>query len=244
MQIINLLKDNARSFRNAIRFNHDFRDFKRLSKGKHRFLLDSRDKTCFYESIQGFDRHYIFHTAWAARILRQLKPQCHVDISSSLYFVGICSAFIPIKFYDYRPPNLRLSELSVESADILDLPFADQSVFSMSCMHVIEHIGLGRYGDPLDPEADLKAIKELKRVIAPGGHLLFVVPIGKPKIIFNAHRIYSFEQIKSYFEDFKLTEYALIPDNSTDGSLLLNPPQSISDSQNYACGCFWFSRND
>ena len=52
-------------------------------------------------------------------------------------------------------------------------------------MHVIEHIGLGRYGDEMDPDGDLKAIDELKRVLSRKGDLLFVVPVGKPKIMYN-----------------------------------------------------------
>ena len=64
-----------------------------------------RDKTL----STSFDRHYIFHTAWAARIVSRIKPIFHVDISSSLYFCSLVSAFVPIKFYDYRPVRLGLS---------------------------------------------------------------------------------------------------------------------------------------
>ena len=109
-------------------------------------------------------------------------------------------------------------------------------------MHVIEHIGLGRYGDPLDPNGDLKAIAQLIRVLSIGGSLLFVVPIGKPKIMFNAHRIYSYKQVLEYFSDLKLEEFALIPDNQKDVGLLYNPSEEIVDSQNYGCGCFWFKK--
>ena len=54
------------------------------------------------------------------------------------------SAFIPVEFYDYRPAELSLSGLEFKHADLTHLPFADNSVESLSCMHVIEHIGLGR----------------------------------------------------------------------------------------------------
>jgi hypothetical protein len=45
-------------------------------------------------------------------------------------------------------------------------------------MHVVEHVGLGRYGDPIDANGDAQAIKELKCVLWPGGVLYFVVPTG------------------------------------------------------------------
>jgi hypothetical protein len=117
----------------------------------------------------------------AARIINELKPDIHYDISSSLYFCSIVSAFNKVKFYDFRPANLQLTNLTAESSNLLSLPFEANSISSLSCMHVVEHIGLGRYGDALDPDGDLKAISELKRVLGNEGSLLyFVVPIGKP----------------------------------------------------------------
>ena len=191
-----------------------------------------------------FDRHYIYHTAWAARILSKAKPIKHVDISSSLYFSSIVSAFISVDFYDYRPPELKLSNLRIDRADLLSLPFKDNSIPSLSCMHTVEHVGLGRYGDQLDPDGDLKAIKELVRVLASGGNLFFVVPIGrKPKIMFNAHRIYTTEQILQYFPQLELKEFTLIPEASKDGGLVVNPSKNLLAKQKYGCGCFLFTKN-
>jgi hypothetical protein len=193
-------------------------------------------------SETSFDRHYTYHTAWAARVLARTRPSEHVDISSSLYFVAIASAFIPIRYYDFRPPELRLNNLSVEHADLCALPFQDRAIASISSMHVVEHIGLGRYGDPLDPDGDLKAISELKRVTATGGDLLFVVPVGQPKLMFNAHRIYSYDQVIDYFKDLELIEFALIPDDPQRGGLLAQPTRETANEQSYGCGCFWFRK--
>jgi len=120
------------------------------------------------------------------------------------------------------------------------LPFDDNSVESLSCMHVIEHIGLERYGDPLDPQGDIKAISELKRVSAPNGTLLFVVPLGEHSIIqYNAHRIYNYDQIISLFQGFKLLDFSYINDA---GSYIpqANKPDTVG--QVYGCGCFYFSK--
>lgn len=190
----------------------------------------------------GFDRHYIYHTAWAARKLEEYKPSEHIDISSSLYFAGIVSAFLPVHFFDFRPPNLHLSNLRTGSCNITNLHFPDSSIESLSCMHVIEHIGLGRYGDQIDYDGDLKAIKEIRRVTKSGGILLFVVPVGMAEIQFNAHRIYSPDQITGYFPDFHLLEFALIPDSPKDGGILINPSRDFINQQRYACGCFSFKK--
>jgi hypothetical protein len=109
-------------------------------------------------------------------------------------------------------------------------------------MHVVEHVGLGRYGDPLDPGGDLKAMAELNRVLAPGGDLLFVVPVGKPRLQFNAHRIYAFGQVTGAFADLDLVEFALVPDRKNGPALIPSATKQQADAQRYGCGCFWFRR--
>jgi hypothetical protein len=234
-------------FKKYFLFLKDFFNFKKKSnQNKKRFSIEWKKRyPCLNDNTKEtyFDRHYVYHTGWAARIIAKNNPTYHVDIASSLYFISIASAFVPTKFYDYRPADLKLDNLSSHSADLLNLPFENKSIHSLSCMHVVEHVGLGRYGDPLDPEGDLKAINELQRVVAHKGSLLFVVPIGKPVIMFNAHKIYTPDQIVSYFSELKLKEFSLIPDKEEDGGLIKNPSQQLLNKQIYGCGCFWFVRN-
>jgi hypothetical protein len=150
-----------------------------------------------------FDTHYIYHTAWAARKVKEIDAPYHTDISSSLYFSSIVSAFKPVSFFDYRPAKLNLSGITSGSANLTRLHFDDNTIQSLSCMHTVEHVGLGRYGDPIDPEGDLQAAAELSRVVAQGGSLLFVVPVGKPQIQFNAHRIYSYKMVLDMFPELR-----------------------------------------
>ncbi|MBC7383804.1 MAG: DUF268 domain-containing protein, partial [Bacteroidia bacterium] len=171
-----------------------------------------------------FDAHYIYHPAWAARIIKEINPEKHLDISSTLHFCTILSAFVKTEFYDYRPALLTLSNLKSTSADLTNLFFESNSVDSISCMHTIEHVGLGRYGDKIDPDGDFKAIAELQRVVKAGGSLLIVVPVGKPKIMFNAHRIYSFELINDLFTNFELRNFSLIDDS---GNYLENADKNL-----------------
>jgi len=109
-------------------------------------------------------------------------------------------------------------------------------------MHTVEHVGLGRYDDKLDPDGDLKAMQELIRVLSFGGNLLFVVPVGKPRIIFNAHRIFSYSQICEYFKELEMKEFTLIPDNALDTGMIENASREVADLQSYGCGCFWFQK--
>jgi hypothetical protein len=226
-------------------FKSGYRKLKALEKSSIcRFSLNEKDLIpCLDDNTANtqFDRHYVYHPAWAARILVEANPAKHIDISSSLHFCSILSAFIPTEFYDYRPAALELDNLTCKAGDLHNLPFDTSSIGSISCMHTLEHIGLGRYGDPYDYDGDIKAINELKRVVAIGGMLLIVVPIGhEPRIFFNAHRVYTKEQVLILFQEFTLKEWALIPEDEADGGLVKNPDESLLKSQIYGCGCFCF----
>jgi SAM-dependent methyltransferase len=172
------------------------------------------------------------------RIVAQ-RPGEHVDIGSQAMFVNLLSAVLPVTFVDYRPLEARMEGLTIRSGDILNLPFADGSIESLSCLHVAEHIGLGRYRDPLNPHGTRLACNELKRVLAPGGNLYFALPIGKPRVCFNAHRIHSTKTIIEYFFGLDLVEYSGVH----DGGRYVEDVDidEFVDSQ-YACGLFWFRK--
>jgi hypothetical protein len=229
---------NKKTNLNLERFNKEYREF--FNQNDDRFKIDEKDLyPCLDDNTEftGFDAHYIYHPAWAARVVKRINPKYHVDISSTLNFCSILSAFIEVKFYDYRPAKLKLNNLSSDKIDLTNIFFEDNSQQSVSCMHTIEHIGLGRYGDPIDPKGDLQAINELKRITTPGGSLLLVFPVGKPKIMFNAHRIYSFEMITEMMEGFSLKEFSMVYDNQ---DFIENARPEDVKNQKYACGCFWF----
>lgn len=238
-----------RLLRNQIWFRRDLVRFRSLLAASHdprRFSVRTADLyPCLSDrtATTAFEPHYTYHTAWAARVLAETKPAKHIDISSSLFFAGIVSAFVPIDFYDFRPAPLQLSGLATKSGDLMRLPFADQSVESLSCMHVVEHVGLGRYGDPLDPDGDLKAMAELQRVVAPGGDFLFVAPVGRPRICFNAHRIYAYRHVLVGFKALQLHRSALIPDDAEKVGMIDDPTEDQIDAQSWGCGCFWFKRS-
>lgn len=149
----------------------DFIDFKKSAKaiGKH---FDYELYPCLLDKTTHIpvDPVYFYQDTWAARHIYKIKPKNHVDIGSSFKTIGILSQFVPITYIDIRPPELlELPNLTYVKASILNLPFPSESLESISCLCVVEHIGLGRYGDEIDPDGTEKAIEELKRVLKKGG---------------------------------------------------------------------------
>jgi Caenorhabditis protein of unknown function, DUF268 len=223
-------------------FRLQLKQFRELNNQDNRLTVADQDLYPFLNDATKetkFDTHYIYHPAWATRVVKNINPAKHIDISSTLHFCSTLSAFIPTQFYDFRPAKLVLSNLYCGSADLTNLFFESNSVESISCMHTIEHIGLGRYGDPLDASGDLKAIKELQRVTKINGNLLLVTPLGKPKVQFNGQRIYSFELINDLFEGFELKDFSLVTD---EGEFIEKASPSLVQNQNYGCGCFWYKK--
>lgn len=239
------IKSTIKKIYLSAKYLRDFLLFQKISGSAPRFSMLWKDrKPQLYDNTKAtpFDGHYTYHPAWAARIIAKESPTKHIDIASILTFSTMLSAFIPVEFYDYRPAKITLDDLKTEHADLLSLPFESGSIESLSCLHTLEHVGLGRYGDPLDPNGDIRAINELIRVLAPGGNLLIAVPMGAPKIEFNAHRVYSYEQITNYFKDLTLQDFSLIPDNALDIGMISPATKDQADTQRYGCGCFWFKK--
>lgn len=194
------------------------------------------DKT----STTRVDSHYFYQDLWAFKKIIQHNPPKHIDVGSNVVFVGFLTGITQVSFVDIRPLKVsNVSNLKSIKGSILEMPFEDNSVESLSCLHVAEHIGLGRYGDPLDPLGTKKAAAELSRVLAKGGNLYFSLPVGKPKICFNAHRIHSPRQIVNYFGDLKLIELSGSDDNK---NFIENIDIEILENSRYSCGMFWFTK--
>lgn len=174
------------------------------------------------------DYHYFYQQLWVFRKALQQKPASHLDVGSSYELSGYLSHIVPTTFADLRPIDVKLDNLKIIKADIADLPLDSNSQDSVSCLHTIEHIGLGRYGDKLDADGTKKACRELFRVLKPGGRLYLSVPIGRERVCFNAHRIFHPQTILNYFDGLRLIEFSVIDDGILD----------------YGCGLFLFEKGE
>jgi uncharacterized protein DUF268 len=227
------------SLRNLPHYLIDWLTFRRQSESWSVKVVDSYP--CLSDRLltTPFDPHYFYQGNWLARRLADAKPRQHVDVGSSVLTMGVLSAHVPMIFVDYRPLVARQSGLTCVAADINRLPFADRSVASLSCLHVIEHIGLGRYGDPINVDGAVLAAEELQRLVSEGGSLYLSTPIGRQRVCFNAHRVFAPATILSLFSQLQLKKFSFVSD---DGMLHENVSAALVPDLEYGCGFFEFRR--
>ncbi len=209
---LNLIK----SLKVFLRFTNDLIKYQYTNSNtdKKRYEFNMVDLfPCYWDKTVNtpVEPTYFYQDTWAAGEIFKYKPSYHVDVGSSATTVGIISNFVPTTMVDIRPLPVNLKNLTFKKGSITKLPFEDCSIESLSSLCVVEHIGLGRYGDEIDPFGSEKAISELKRVLTHGGRLLLSVPVdAENKIYFNAHRAFTKDYILKLFFDFELIEDAYI----------------------------------
>lgn len=192
-------------------------------------------------STTKIDPSYFYQANWALRRIYASGVNEHVDVGSQSNFVGMLAAIMPVTFIDIRPLAVSVPNLKVKKGTILDMPYKDNEVTSLSCLHVIEHIGLGRYGDPLDPYGMKKAAEELTRVLAVGGKLCLSLPVGKPRLNFNSQRISSPSTIINYFKNLRLLEFSGVDD---EGHFIEDADIAAFEKLYCGCGLFIFQKTN
>lgn len=161
------------------------------------------------------DFAYPRHDAQVYDLLEQIIPRYGIKRGAD---VGCATGSFPAMQLANGVEECTVFEVrQIEAKDdrvkvrIEDLTYAEdvQPEFDLiTCLSTIEHIGLGRYGDPIDPWGDVKMATNLRRLLRPGGILLISFPVGRGTVVFNMHRIYSEHRRRQLFGDLKLVAYA------------------------------------
>ncbi len=229
------------------RFLRDARAYRKIHKAQTPFPLRwsgikplTRD---FRDSAGTAKGHYFYQDLWAAKSVFAASPSSHVDIGSRIDgFVGHVLSFMPVTVIDVRPLESEVEGLTFIQDDATEMStFDDNSIESLSSLHAIEHFGLGRYGDPIDPNSCFKAMASLARVLKPGGRLYFSGPVGRERLEFNAHRVFCPDTVMQGFSSLQLVSFACVKD---DGEFVRNTtPDSVRNSH-FACGMFEFTKDE
>lgn len=182
--------------------------------------------------------HYFIQDLIVAQEINKRAPEKHLDVGSRIDgFVAHVASFRIVEVWDLRGANMEIPNILFRRVDLLDIPSDELGSHpSVSCLHTIEHIGLGRYGDTFDPGGHLKAVCALCSLLANQGTLYLSFPIGKKAIEFNAHRVISWDEISTaLMERIAIEKMWLIDD---DGMLHGETSETIAaraDLLRYGC---------
>jgi SAM-dependent methyltransferase len=156
--------------------------------------------------------HYFHQDLLVAQMIFRNNPKRHVDIGSRVDgFVAHVAAFREVDVLDIRETPTKVANINFRRADLMEDDSAlHESTDSLSCLHTLEHFGLGRYGDPIDYNGYRKGFANLVRMLKPAGKLYFSVPISRDqRFEFNAHRVFSLPFLKRMFADHGLAIVSL-----------------------------------
>jgi hypothetical protein len=191
--------------------------------------------------------HYFHQDLLVARKIFERSPARHVDVGSRLDgFVAHVASYRGIEVLDIRPVTKKVHNITFRQFDLMN-PAGNFVEYceSLSCLHTLEHLGLGRYGDPIMVDGYEVGFNTLWSMLKPGGILYLSVPIGKQRIEFNAHRVFAIRTVLNLTEEkFDLLELYYVDD---DGSLHENvqlTDAAIDRSFDcwYGCGIFEFRK--
>lgn len=202
-----------RSLRSIPRFLRDWRLFRRGYVGALTLMPCLHD---WYEEGGVTKSEYFWQDLLVARWIFEAKPEKHVDIGSRVDgFVAHVASFREIEVFDVRPLSTQIPGMVFKQADFMQ-PVDDSSISvrggycdSLSCLHVIEHFGLGRYGDPINPQGYQQGIAHMAQLLKPGGRFYLSTPIGQERVEFNAHRVFDPRTIIRCAENNRLRVQAL-----------------------------------
>jgi hypothetical protein len=185
--------------------------------------------------------HYFHQDLLVAGKIFAKNPALHVDIGSRIDgFVAHVASFRTIEVLDIRSLTSRVRNIKYSSCDITgDLPeslleYCD----SLSCLHALEHFGLGRYGDPVNYDGHVTGFNNLYKILKCAGTLYLSVPIGPLRLEFNGCRVFSM----TYLLNLMAHKYQVISFHFVDdrGDLFEDVDLKGDDiAHNYGChsGC-------
>jgi hypothetical protein len=188
---------------------------------------------------------YFWQDLYVARKIFAANPERHVDIGSRIDgFVAHVAAFRRIEVFDIRPITALIPGVLFTQADLMRPSEANNGYCdSLSCLHALEHFGLGRYGDPIDPQGHISGLSNMVKLLRTGGVFYLSVPVGLERVEFNAHRVFSPSALSRLVADkgLVLREFSWMePGEQLVQSQNLERDLSRLDKCVYALGIFTF----
>lgn len=237
-RMIGLLPFSLRLMAKLPQFSREIREFLKKGGAIKKLYPILSDYNASAGEAKG---HYFHQDLLVAQFIHSAKPRRHIDVGSRVDgFVAHVASFRKIEVFDYRDlnvsehPNIHFKKFDILGSNLQNI------TDSLSCLHALEHFGLGRYGDPIDPEGHQKGFKKLIAMLERGGHLYLSVPIGsKSEVHFNAHRILNPTEVLTWSAaELRLITFSYIDDYGylhRDSNV-----NTLSAELRYGCGVYTF----
>ena len=173
-------------------FVGDRRRFRKDYIGKMNLMPCLHDR---YEEGGTTKSEYFWQDLLVARWIFDAKPLRHIDIGSRVDgFVAHVASYREIEVFDVRPITSVIPGIVFRQADFMqpDTTFPTAGYCdSISCLHAIEHFGLGRYGDPINVQGYERGLANMAYLLKPGGRFYLSTAIGIERVEFNANRVFA-----------------------------------------------------
>lgn len=242
--------DPRRTIQSIRGLPHYFRDLQQIKtqvKNSEREIPFKNPYLCLgdrFKESGSTSGHYFHQDLLVANRIFLNTPEKHVDIGSRVDgFVAHVASFRPIEVIDIRTSSNRIPNISFIQADIMT-PVSDDLVSycdSLSCLHALEHFGLGRYGDPINYDGYLLGLANIYQILKKDGKFYFSVPIGPQRIEFNAHRVFSISYLLECLQGkFSFDQFSYVDDQGAFHQDVLLTSENIQTNFNcyYGCGIF------
>jgi len=236
-----------RSIYSLPRYVKDYFNFKKVYKGRTELVPCLYD---WYEEGGTTKSEYFWQDLLVARLIAKSNSLKHVDIGSRVDgFVTHIASFREIEVFDIRPITTKIPGIIFKQADLMNLSdvygkhtYCD----SLSCLHALEHFGLGRYGDPIDPNGFENGIMNMANLVQPGGKFYLSTPIGIERVEFNANWVFDPRKILAIAKKSNLNLDSFINIQQTGEIQTFVPDESEwldLAKQRYSLGIFIFIKN-
>ena len=189
--------------------------------------------------------NYFWQDLWAARKVVQSGVKNHFDIGSRLdgFIAHLLSAGIDVTMIDVRKFPTEIEQLHTIVDDATSLrQISDESIESMSALCSLEHFGLGRYGDPINPQSCFQCFDNIQKKLKKGGRLYIAVPVGKERVEFNAHRVFYASTIVKCFNSLHLEEFSCTAQGEIEYNVDLHEYDDDTHNGEYRYGLFSFTK--
>lgn len=224
------------------RYLRDFFHFRKKYRGNIEFMPCLCD---WYEEGGSTKTEYFWQDLYIAQKIHQAAPFKHVDIGSRIDgFVAHVASFREVEIFDIRNVTSSIPNIIFKQADLMR-PLNDYMDYcdSISCLHALEHFGLGRYGDEINVNGYKQGLINMSSILKTRGLFYLATPIGQARVAFNAHRIFDPFEIKAIMNEagLELEEFAWFEEDKK----IIESIDKDSDLRNltklpYSLGIFTF----